>query len=161
MSTTAHRYEWIDWMKAIGMYFIVLGHFFAFCNKYVYVFNVPLFFLVPGILCKKESDLKTFWRKLWYNLLLPMLLISVINFLYYSVQSLKNGSLEIEHVLWFMVNVLLGFHEGVGECWFVYTLILLKILYQYSPWKNLLCALVVVCLGLAYIYNHLDFLFFL
>ena len=33
------RIVWIDWMKTIGIYLIVLGHFFSVGEKYVYVFN--------------------------------------------------------------------------------------------------------------------------
>lgn len=33
------RIVWIDWIKAIGIYLIVLGHFFSVGEKYVYVFN--------------------------------------------------------------------------------------------------------------------------
>ena len=50
------RVAWIDWMKTIGIYFIVLGHFFSIGYKFIYVFNVPLFFLISGFLCKKEKD---------------------------------------------------------------------------------------------------------
>ena len=39
-----HLY-WIDWMKVIGIYFIVLGHLFPIGNEYIYVFSVSLFLL--------------------------------------------------------------------------------------------------------------------
>lgn len=52
---SSSRLVWCDWMKAIGMYFIVAGHFFPIGYKYIYVFNVPLFFILSGFLCKKEA----------------------------------------------------------------------------------------------------------
>ena len=69
------RQNWLDWMKAIGIVLIVYGHFFSFYNRYVYVFSVPLFFVISGFLCRRETDTKLFWKKLWYNLVVPLLLI--------------------------------------------------------------------------------------
>lgn len=63
-----YRHNWLDWMKAIGMALIVYGHFFSFFDIYVYVFSVPLFFLISGFLSKVETDNKLFFKKLWYNL---------------------------------------------------------------------------------------------
>ena len=45
------RYYWIDWMKVIGMFLIIWGHFFPkFSNVIIYSFNVPLFFCISGYL---------------------------------------------------------------------------------------------------------------
>lgn len=55
-----NRMSWIDWMKAWGMYFIVLGHFFSIGSAYVYVFNVPLFFIVSGFLYKYDKGTHEF-----------------------------------------------------------------------------------------------------
>ena len=37
-----NRLAWIDWMKALGIYLIVLGHFYSVGEKFIYVFHVPL-----------------------------------------------------------------------------------------------------------------------
>ncbi len=44
------KYDWIDWMKALGIYLVILGHFFSVGEEFIYVFHVPLFFLVAGLL---------------------------------------------------------------------------------------------------------------
>lgn len=45
------RHTWIDWMKLIGMLFIVWGHFFpTHASNWIYAFNVPLFFCISGSL---------------------------------------------------------------------------------------------------------------
>ena len=59
------RLNWLDWMKAIGIGLIVYGHFFSLYDIYVYVFNVPMFFLISGFLCKKESANRIFWEKVY------------------------------------------------------------------------------------------------
>ena len=69
------RIIWVDWMKVLGMYFIIAGHFFPTGYTYIYIFSVPLFFFLSGFLNKKEDNRFTFWRKILYNYLLPLFLI--------------------------------------------------------------------------------------
>lgn len=151
------RLEWIDWMKALGIYLIVLGHFYSIGEKFIYVFHVPLFFVISGILCKKESDSHLFWRKLWYNLAVPMLIMSVLNFLCYCILKLSHGTFEPIYIYWFVRDLLVGMESAYDSLWFVYTLILLKIIYQFCSSKRLFYVLIVVMLAFAYVYNHLDF----
>ena len=143
-------------MKSIGIYFIVLGHFFSVGDKYIYVFNVPLFFVISGFLSKKETDDKVFWRKLWYNLIVPMIIISTINYLYACAQLLLSGTFELKFIAYFIFHILFGFHAGFGNCWFVYTLVLLKIVHQYCRNCKLLYWGIVPTLITAYLYNHFD-----
>ena len=127
------RLLWIDWMKSIGIYLIVLGHFFPCGSKYIYTFSVPLFFLVTGFLSKREADLRVFRRKLWYNLVLPMLLISALNFMLVSASALVKGTFCIRDLLLFPIMTAAGFHSGLGCMWFVYTIIVLKLIQQFAP----------------------------
>ena len=48
MNKVNERLPWIDWAKAIGMYFIVAGHCFGPGHKFIYTFSVPLFFIVSA-----------------------------------------------------------------------------------------------------------------
>lgn len=157
-ATTAsgNRYEWIDWMKALGIYLVVLGHFYSVCEKFIYVFHIPLFLLISGLLTKKESDGRIFWKKLWYNLVVPMLIIATLNFAFHGFQQLLNGYFHPSDVYWFVRNVLFGMVSGFDTLWFVYTLILLKILFQYCFSEKLFYSLTIVMLALAYVYNHYD-----
>ena len=151
-----NRLEWIDWMKALGIYLIVLGHFYSIGEKQIYIFHVPLFFVISGILCKKENKAGLFWKKLWYNLAVPMLIMAVINFIYACVLQCLDGTFELKTTYWFVRNVLFGMVSGYGVLWFVLTLAVLKIIFQYSPSKVLFNVLVMIMLALAYIYNHID-----
>ena len=151
-----NRLEWIDWMKAIGIYLVVLGHFDSYGNDFIYAFHMPLFFLISGIKKKKEDDQGIFWKKLWFNLVVPMLIIAVANFVYASILQLIDGSFEVKTFYWFVRNVLFGMVSGFDNLWFVYTLILLKIIFQYCRSSVLFNALTVVMLAFAYIYNNND-----
>ena len=164
VTSCSKRLDWIDWMKALGIYLIVLGHFYSVGGKFIYVFHVPLFFLISGFLTKREEDRRVFWKKLWYNLVVPMLLIAVANCIYASIIQLFEGTFEWKTFYWFARNVLFGMVAGFDNLWFVYTLILLKIIFQYCSSNKLFYSLTVVMLALAYLYNTLDlsgFLFFL
>lgn len=155
--TPGKRYDWIDWMKALGIYLIVLGHFYSVGEKFIYIFHVPLFFVISGFLNKKEVDGRVFWRKLWYNLAVPMLLMAVLNFCYHCILMAFNGSLAIVDAYWFVRNLAFGMVAGLDTLWFVYTLILLKIIYQFCHSDKLFYYLTVIMLALAFAYNHNDF----
>ena len=86
--------------------------------------------------------------------MIPMLIMIVINFIYVNIQHFINGSSESEIIYWFIHNVLLGMVSGYGTLWFVYTLIVLKIIFQYCPTKVLFYILVILMLVLAYILNN-------
>lgn len=155
-SVRENRLDWIDWMKALGIYLIVLGHFYSVGEKLIYVFHVPLFFVISGFLNKKEADGQVFWKKLWYNLAVPMLIMAILNLIIHSILKLLNGTFEPTDLYWFVRNVLFGMVSGYDALWFVYTLILLKILFQYFPSMRLFYSVTVGMLALAYFYNNID-----
>ena len=46
-STATDRINWIDCIKGIGIYFVILGHIYK-CNNigmWIYSFHMPLFFI--------------------------------------------------------------------------------------------------------------------
>lgn len=47
------RKVWIDWAKVLGMLAIIYGHCFPEgMSNFIYAFNVPVFFLISGYLCR-------------------------------------------------------------------------------------------------------------
>lgn len=125
-------------MKVIGIYFIILGHFFPLGHEYIYAFNVPLFFVISGFLTHHESSNLVFWNKLWHNLIVPCILICTFVLLKDVVIMIG-----IKHTKGFdliplrIINIIAGnqgvdnYGGGLGICWFIYTLVICKILYQY------------------------------
>ena len=154
-----YRLIWIDWMKCLGMYFIVLGHFFSVGYHYIYVFSVPLFFLISGFLCKYESNQIVFWKKLWSNLVVPTIIIYVINALiipliFTTYQHVDLSS--IASIRRIVLYPIIGMQNVLDTCWFVYTLIVLKILHQYVYKLRWRIILIIPFLFISYIYNHID-----
>lgn len=149
------RLMWIDWMKAIGIYLIVYGHLFSIGHQYVYAFSVPLFYLISGFLFKREESTHMFWTKLWYNLIVPMLIISIINFGINSAIAAVNGNLVASKLYVYPLQIIFGFQGGLGTMWFVYTLIILKIILQFTPERrSLQFVLLVLFLAISIFINH-------
>ena len=135
------RIVWLDWMKTLAMFLIIAGHCWAPGYKYIYVFNVPCFFILSGFLSKKEDDLKQFWAKNWWNLIVPMVLLFFANTIVQFVVHLVNGTFKASFLWKTPLLALIGMQGnnyaagGLKGLWFVYTLLLCKILLQYSPSK--------------------------
>lgn len=124
------RLLWIDHMKVIGMFFIIVGHFFPQGYEYIYVFNVPVFFVLSGYLCKPEIDHSYFFKKIFYTLLCPLFILNVFNFIIIDIISYCKGNVDIFYFIRyvrFLCSSLIGAQSGVKELWYVYTLVLLKI----------------------------------
>ena len=128
-------------MKTLAMYLIIAGHSNVPGNKYIYVFSVPCFFIISGFLTKVE-DKQVFWRKLWWNLVVPMIIIVSINLMYNIVLHYIRGTFDISMLWQGPLLSLIGMQGndynnlGLGAMWFVYTLILCKIILQHIPNSN-------------------------
>lgn len=159
MSTKEHLY-WIDWMKVLGMYFIIAGHMFSAGNEYLYTFSVPLFFAISGFLCHHENDNRVFWNKLFSNLILPCLLICLIVLTLEIVARLATNKMVWSMIPMRLFNILIGNQGkgvvggGIGMCWFIYTLVICKILYQYVCNKYFQATIVLLCIAIAIVYNE-------
>ena len=144
------RLIWIDWMKTLAMYLIIAGHCNVPGKEYIYTFSVPLFFILSGFLTKKETDVKLFWQKTLWNLIVPMFLFTGINLAYVYMQLIARDQFSLMLLWKGPMLALLGFQGqeyegvGVGAMWFVYTLVLCKIIYQYIPLKCELSVKIIV-----------------
>ena len=53
------RIEWIDALRGIGLFFVVLGHSFGYrwdpVRLWIYSFHMPLFFFISGLTFRDES----------------------------------------------------------------------------------------------------------
>lgn len=157
------RILWIDWLKVLAMYLIIAGHLSVPGNKYIYVFSVPSFFILSGFLFKKEAWgahlNKTFW-----NLFIPMMALLLINLAYRAIAN-GWGLLPIVKVI---LRSLAGYqgqnyaYGGLGALWFVYTLIVCRLLMQFicslpsSLQKTALVILNVFFLFASVLYNRYE-----
>lgn len=138
-------------------------------NKYIYVFSVPCFFILSGFLSKREDDDKLFWKKLLWNLIIPMCLYFAINILVQFAVQIVKGTFELEFLYQapFLAAIgMQGQNFAAGDLkamWFVYTLIICKILLQYVPVKGHKISLAVLsCVFLiaAWLLHKKEFVFY-
>lgn len=149
LSGQCSRLHWVDFMKMMGMFFIIYGHLFSYGYEYVYAFNVPVFFILAGFLFKEGQSRPVFWRKLWWQLLVPMIAISVFNNAYLIVNDILHHRLDSSRFL-FPVGMLAGEQHFLDVCWFVYTLVLLKVISFFVRGNRLRCLLAVAFLVAAF-----------
>lgn len=79
------RINSIDIAKAIGIFFIVLGHVLEFgeLRKFIYAFHVPLFFFLSGLCFSRKENL-TFVKKKILSIYVPYVIISIISIAIYA-----------------------------------------------------------------------------
>ena len=53
----SERYTWIDCIKGIGIFLVVLGHIYKdnYIGQWIYSFHMPLFFMLSGYLMYTKS----------------------------------------------------------------------------------------------------------
>ncbi len=154
-NTVNKRMNWLDWMKAIGMYLIVYGHYTSYGHKFIYTFSVPLFFVISGFLFKKEECIKTFFKKNLYNLILPMLIMVTLVQIRKNIPLILNGTFDVTRVPQICLGSLIGDQKILGACWFIYTLFAIKSIMQFTPVKKYLhLSIMVVSVILAYMLVH-------
>mgnify|MGYP004492240195 FL=1 len=149
------RKIWIDWAKTLSIFAIVWGHCFpeGLCG-FIYAFNVPVFFIISDYLCHREASFGKCFDKTLHNLIIP----------YFILAAIKVAGPVIKHIgdgewIWSVAAVLGGFHSlndapGCSNLWFVYSLVIVKLLFQVSSGKRDI-ALAMACLAGAVVYNDI------
>lgn len=95
------RVVWVDWAKALGIYFVVLGHYIlpnAEVRGYIYMFHMPLFFFLSGLLTSDKSlnmSFGGFVKIKAKRLIVPYYLFSVLCFVWYLIKLKAGGGLDI------------------------------------------------------------------
>ena len=76
-----NRISYIDVLRGLGIFFIVLGHtaHIGILRNYLFSFHVPLFFFASGICFKYESSVKIFLHKRLKSIIIPYLSFSVLS----------------------------------------------------------------------------------
>ncbi|WP_024609249.1 MULTISPECIES: acyltransferase family protein [Pseudoalteromonas] len=97
------RINYIDNMKALGIFFVVLGHA-AWLDENLYIliysFHMPLFFFLSGYLFFKKSLYKVEFLKIIQRLVIPFLFFFCISYLCWLPLSLF-GNGQASEMPWF------------------------------------------------------------
>ena len=140
-------------MKALSMLFIVWGHLFPDrMTNFLYAFNVPVFFVISGFLQKDKGRCrKGYIVAALKSLLLPYVVICSTYLILNSFFLYQAGDLTVANYLRSIIYIFAGFQScphGIGSSamWFVYTLLIIKIVfYVIDDWRWL-GVIAVLCL---------------
>lgn len=92
-ATPSERLYWVDTLKGIGIICVVIGHLYA--NSFagfLYLFHMPLFFIVSGYLLRPEADLRAYALRKARHLLIPYLSFLVLLYPVDFYTALTDGS---------------------------------------------------------------------
>ena len=85
----AKRLPWIDTLKAIGITFVFLGHSGAPFHDGIYLFHMPLFFIISGFLWNTEKyatmSFRCFVKTKFIAYIIPYLKISAVCFTIFGI----------------------------------------------------------------------------
>lgn len=80
--TSKQRDKSIDISKGIGIISVVYGHLVCLIEREIFLFHMPLFFLLSGYFFSAKDTIRDFLIKKIKSLLLPFLLFYILSFIY-------------------------------------------------------------------------------
>lgn len=124
----AERIVWIDNIKAIAIFFVVMGHCIdtVVIKSYIYTFHMHLFFFVAGVVFSERYGFAKFCIKRIKTLLVPYFIFSIINYLFYLLRRVygETPDLTTSPVQEF-VNIFTW-----NQYWFLGTLFIVSIVFR-------------------------------
>lgn len=141
------------------MLFIIWGHSFPETfTPFIYSFNVPLFFIVSGLLYKRSETFTVFLKKNYISLIVPYLILCLIKDFSHIIKYYN----DFPELLKLPIGILSGYVKfmdapAAKNLWFVYTLFIIKLLFQLTKNKKQLTLLTVFCITASLICGYLNF----
>jgi len=89
------RIEWIDMAKGIGMLLVIVGHYYYTPQPvvdFIYLFHMPLFFFLSGILFNKDISFRTFLKKKGRTLVIPYMFFRTFALVFDVCYALVRGN---------------------------------------------------------------------
>lgn len=91
------RIEWIDIARGIAIIFVIIGHslgnyFSSYFANLIYVFHMPIFFILSGYLYKSKNK-KKFLKSSFFNLIMPYFGTVLIAFTLFAVYKFHNNTI--------------------------------------------------------------------
>ncbi len=156
------RLRYIDYAKALGIIFIVIGHILGdvkWLIDWVYSFHVPLFFLITGIMIgRKDGENTPFLKKaikLIKPLLIPYVVFSLAGQLISALLGFKELTFTVVKQDIFLIMIgwgtpTMGIPGGTAT-WFLASLYIAEVMFmgiikiKNSIIRNIISLLLIVC----------------
>jgi len=153
---TATRYDYIDIAKGFGILTVVWAHIMlvGWTHQICYAFHMPLFFLISGMLFRKDKyhSFGSFFKKRVKRLFVPYVLYSVVTWAIWAVFRMYRGD-EVDSYWMPLLQTFIAQGSGAyivhnSVLWFIPCLFAVEIMYFFvcklKDWVAL-----TVCFGLA------------
>lgn len=106
--------NWIDWMKVIGMFFIIWGHLSPeHIKHFIYAFSVPIFFIVSGYLFH-HCDWSQFFKKNIRTLVVPYFLRGSSVICFFFLVKYYFGNYNDLYFPLSILSIIAGSQNGLG-----------------------------------------------
>lgn len=132
-----NRITYIDYVKTIGIFLVVLGHqpiTNITLHDWIFSFHMPLFFFISGFLVKAELDNKKFFKNNLRSLIVVILPYFIISLVFGAVQDyvFYREDFSLQHNLTEkMERTFLG-QSKMGVMWFLVALFWMRIAYNWG-----------------------------
>lgn len=146
------RIVWVDWMKALLIMCVVLGHAGSKFTGVIYIYHIPAFFFISGYLSNYDKQ-KTGRLSSFKYLIIAIICYNLFLMFVNAIELYLNGdpvyNLPILYKLYHLVVCpLIGTfwcyyvgspfgHALCSQMWFVWTLIIIKFLYKFVAGKDI------------------------
>lgn len=137
------RLDWVDYMKVLGMFLIIYGYIYPrlYISKTIFAFFVQVFFVLSGFLCTKSYGFRDLFGHLKTTITLYFILTISTLFLCHFLWN------EHFSICQYLNGILLGKVDIIHNMWFVYTLIVIRIIHNYLiRYKTLPLVAVGICM---------------
>lgn len=140
------RNDFIDFLKGVGIFLVILGHHENWITGWIYSFHMPLFFMLAGVFHKNEDKYFDFFKKKVKSLLVPYLFFAIILFLFWLIIGRKFGASAFNNTS--IRECFIGIFYGVevkgissleerGPIWFLLCLFLISNIFYFLSKLNL------------------------
>ncbi len=150
--TSIKRFDYIDIAKGLGILMVVWAHILltGWTHKMIYAFHMPLFFVLSGMLFKREKykSFGTFFMRRAKRLIVPYVIYSVVTWAIWAVFRYVRHD-EVDSYIMPLLQTFIAQGSGAffthnSALWFVPCLFLVEILYYFisklgREWSIILC----------------------
>lgn len=143
---------------------MVLGHMSLVSSewgRFIFIFHMPLFFVLSGMLYKEVSDKMVLTKKLFRKLIVPYLIIALIWCIIYMGLWAKNGMWESKYWIGYQVGTFISpgkpflhFKTLREPLWFLLALAEIKLLASYLKKTWIMVTVSVICVITILLLSH-------
>lgn len=156
------KIEWVTSLKFIGIIAVIVGHTASPISSFIYIWHMPLFFMIAGFFIKLDVEPKVYLAKQIPRVFLPYFFFAVVALIIESLkrQALNRPNIDWEHsltgvFLWMDFDSLVGSYAFV--LWFLpavffgrlFVYLILK--YFQNTW--LIAAIFLFCFALSFFFQ--------